>query len=669
MDRTSPTTRPTAESARSMRASLSALPRSVKRLLMISFDTIALPAALFTALSLRFGESRFSTTEIILMLVLAPLIAVPIFIKLDLYRAVIRYLEMRMALTVVAAVSVAASLLLLVLVMFGVSPFTVADAVVYWSVALVYVGASRIAAREFFARQSARTSREPTIIYGAGDAGAQLAISLKNKGLLVPVAFVDDNADIAGSFLYGIRVYPASELSSLVRLFGVRQVLLAMPSASKDQRRKVLNTVEPLGIKTRTIPRLADLIEGRARISDIQDVTIEEVMGRDPVPPIPEMLAKCIAGKIVLVTGAGGSIGSELSRQIISHGARKLILLELSEFALYRISEELAQLKQRHGYTSEIVSVLGSVARTKLVDSVLAHHGVDTIYHAAAYKHVPLLESNPLEGIRNNVIGTWRIAKSAIEHRVSTFVLISTDKAVRPANIMGASKRLAEMLVQAIGVGTTTRFCMVRFGNVLGSSGSVVPLFRKQIQAGGPVSVTHPEITRYFMTIPEAAQLVLQASSMAAGGDVFVLDMGEPVKILDLARSMIQLSGLTVRSEANPRGDIEIRYIGLRPGEKLYEELLIGKNASGSEHPLIMRAIEESPSWEHLHQLLGALQNECSRGDEASAIALLTSVVPIGGHSERRGAATRQTASDTDGGSSRARLAVVSLARRPTPAK
>lgn len=612
-----------------LHAFLSAQPRSIKRLLMILFDAAILPAALATALALRFGDARFSSREWIAMLLLAPIVAIPVFAKLDLYRAVIRYLELRMALTVLAAVTIAVSMLHLTLAIFKVHQFTPADALLYWTVALVYVGGSRLMAREYFGRSAASDIREPIIIYGAGDAGAHVAMSLKSKGTLVPVAFVDDNPDVAGSSLYGIKVYAAGQLPSLIGELGARQILLAMPSASKEHRRRIFRAIEPLGVKTRTIPPLAALIEGRARISDIQDVTIEEVMGRDPVPPLPGMLPKCISGKVVLVSGAGGSIGAELSRQILSHGPRKLILLELSEFALYSISEELIDIKQKNNYAGEIVPVLGSVARERLLDDVLSQHKVDTIYHAAAYKHVPLVQSNPIEGLRNNVIGTWRIARAAIDHGVQTFVLISTDKAVRPANIMGASKRLAELVVQGIGATSATRFCMVRFGNVLDSSGSVVPLFRKQIQAGGPVSVTHPEITRYFMSIPEAAQLVLQAGAMATGGDVFVLDMGEPVKIRDLARSMIHLSGYTVRDEERPHGDIEIRYIGLRPGEKLYEELLIGANASGTAHPRIMRELEQSMPWEELNPVLLAIEQACTELDTERALSILTAIIPI----------------------------------------
>lgn len=616
-----------------LHAFLSAQPRSIKRLLMILFDAAILPAALATSLALRFGDARFSTRELIAMLILAPLVAIPVFAKLDLYRAVIRYLELRMALTVLAAVTIAVSLLHLTVAIFGVRQFTPADALLYWTVALVYVGGSRLMAREYFGRPSANDRREPIIIYGAGDAGAHVAMSVKNKGTLVPVAFVDDNSDLAGSSLYGIKVYAASQLPSLIRELGARQILLAMPSVAKEHRRRIFRAIEPLGVKTRTIPPLAALIEGRAHISDIQDLRIEDILGRDPVPPLPGMLSKCISGKTVLVTGAGGSIGAELCRQILSHDPLKLVLLELSEFALYSISEELIDVKQEHSYATEIVSVLGSVTRKKLLDDVLAQHKVNTIYHAAAYKHVPLVQANPIEGLRNNVIGTWRIATAAREHGVESFVLISTDKAVRPANTMGASKRLAELVVQGIGVASATRFCMVRFGNVLDSSGSVVPLFRKQIQAGGPVCVTHPDITRYFMSIPEAAQLVLQAGGMATGGDVFVLDMGEPVRIKDLARSMIHLSGLTVCDEEHPYGDVQIKYVGLRPGEKLYEELLIGDNVTGTEHPRIMREKEVCMSWGELEPILITVERACNELDSERAVSILSNLAAVTGSS------------------------------------
>ena len=484
-------------------------------------------------------------------------------------------------------------------------------------------------ASEFLREKAADAERlDRTIIYGAGDAGAQLAHTLKGKSGLQIVAFADDNKDLAGSLVYGIKVHSADRLSELIEEYDARQILLALPSASKMQLKEIFGRIEDLKVRIRTIPRFNALIEGRAKISDIEDVHIEDLLGREPVPPIQTLLAKCISGKVVLVTGAGGSIGSELCRQILLLSPSKLLLLDHSEYSLYAIHEELLATKKLREQRVDIVPLLASVAPNCLLLRVLAEYQVNTIYHAAAYKHVPLVEFNPCEAIRNNVVGTLRVAEAAVAKKVETVVLISTDKAVRPTSVMGASKRMAELVMQGIP-GGSTKICMVRFGNVLESSGSVVPLFRKQIQEGGPITVTHPEIIRYFMTIPEAAQLVLQAGAMANGGDVFLLDMGSSVKILDLARRMVHLSGLTVRDDDHPNGNIEIKFTGLRPGEKLYEELLIGNNPMGTQHPLIMRAMEESISWEKLKPVLDELEAACSESDEAKALSLLRSVVPM----------------------------------------
>jgi FlaA1/EpsC-like NDP-sugar epimerase len=613
-----------------LQAHLRALPRSIKRLIMLVLDAVLLPAALITALVVRHGKDWMELDGLNLMLMLAPMVAIPVFLGLGMYRAFIRYLELQMALTVASGITVAVLLLLGILYLLGMDGLRMEDAIVYWLVALLFVGGSRMLARAYL-RQPGELVGTPerVIIYGAGDAGAQLAISLKGNSGLTPAAFVDDSPDLVGSVLYGIKVHPAGHLPTLIKELEVRQVLLATPSASKRQRKEIFDRLEHLGVRLRSIPDLASLIQGRAQISDIQDIGIEELIGRDPVPPVPGLLLKCIEGKVVLVTGAGGSIGSELCRQILALAPKKLVLLELSEYALYTIYEELTAHKEKFAFSAEIVPVLGSVISKNVLRRVLVQHQVNTIYHAAAYKHVPLVESNPLEGIRNNVIGSLRAAEAAIAEQVETFVLVSTDKAVRPANIMGASKRMAEFIVQAIGSSGGTRCCMVRFGNVLDSSGSVVPLFRKQIQDGGPVTVTHPDVTRYFMTIPEAAQLVLQAGAMARGGDVFVLDMGSPVRILDLARRMVHLSGGTVRDKEHPTGDIEIRFTGLRPGEKLYEELLITNSVSGTEHPLILRAIEDPVSWPALKAAVSAVEEACEQLDEAKAVSVLLSIVPV----------------------------------------
>ena len=614
-----------------LRAGLRSLPRRTKRIIMIGVDLGLLAAAFIATAGLRYGADWSNLAGLAPVLALALLIAVPVFLWFGMYRDVVRYMHFRAALTIVTSVSLAALALVVLISLLQVKGFRLEDVLIYWLLALLLIGGSRIAAREYLRKPPASpTEADRVVIYGAGDAGAQLAASLRDNKSLHPVAFVDDNPDLAGSGLFGIRVFPSAQLPALVHDLNVRQVLLAMPSASKNRKKELFDRLEPLRVKIRTIPRLSELIAGRASISDIADVGIEDLIGRDPVAPVPELLSRCITGKVVLVTGAGGSIGSELCRQILLLAPRSLILVERSEYSLYAISEELEKLRAKHAISTHVIPVLASVTPRGLMQNLFSRHQVNTIFHTAAYKHVPLLEANALEGIRNNVIGSHRVAEAALAANVETFVLVSTDKAVRPTNVMGASKRLAELIMQAIAnTGCKPRFCMVRFGNVLDSSGSVVPVFRKQIQDGGPVTVTHPGITRYFMTIPEAAQLVIQAAAMAKGGDVFVLDMGQPVKILDLARRMVHLSGLTVRDAEHPDGDIEIAFTGLRAGEKLYEELLIGENASGTEHPLIMRAVEDLVPWAELKPVLRGLEEACTQLDSQRALEVLESTVPI----------------------------------------
>lgn len=449
------------------------------------------------------------------------------------------------------------------------------------------------------------------IIYGAGHTGHQLALALQATHYKV-VGFLDDNIRLYGTTVAGIKVYDPKTLSQLIQTKGVEKILLALGSANHASRAAVLKRLEPFAIEVQTVPAVADILSGKTRIEQIKDVEIEDLLGRDPVKPNPQLMHACIQAKVVMVTGAGGSIGSELCRQIVKQGPKVLILFELNEFGLYSIEQELQGEIIKCEYNLELVSLLGSVQNKSRLESIMNTFGVQTVYHAAAYKHVPLVEHNIIEGVRNNIFGTWYCAEAAIAAKVESFVLISTDKAVRPTNVMGASKRMAELVLQALSQRQKeTRFTMVRFGNVLGSSGSVVPLFRQQIKQGGPVTVTHPDIIRYFMTIPEAAELVIQAGSMGRGGDVFVLDMGEPVKIVDLARRMVHLSGLEIKSIESPVGDIEIRYTGLRPGEKLYEELLIGDNVSGTEHSRIMRAEEHSLSWDLTKQFLDELDKAC----------------------------------------------------------
>ena len=465
-------------------------------------------------------------------------------------------------------------------------------------------------------------------IYGAGNAGAHVCSVLLGGPDFQPVAFIDDKKSLQGSSINGIGVYGPDALQELVRRRRIDRILLALPSTSRRRRREILTALEPLGLHVQSLPNLSDLISGRAQINELRDVDVGDLLGRDPVPPRPKLFGSCIRGKSVLVTGAGGSIGSELCRQILRLDPARLVLFEMSELALYHIQRELEEVAAHERLTIEIVPLLGNAHHRHRVREVLATFGVQTVYHAAAYKHVPIVEHNVIEGIHNNVISTWYTAEAALETGVETFVLISTDKAVNPANVMGATKRLAELVLQALQERTThTRFCMVRFGNVLASSGSVVPLFQEQIRRGGPVTVTHPDVIRYFMTIPEAAQLVLQAGSMAKGGDVFVLDMGRPVRIDDLARRMINLMGLTVRDAGNPDGDIEIEYTGLRTAEKLFEELLIGTNVTGTDHPMILRAIEHHLPWTRMQQILNEQLVALASFDCHRALALLTESV------------------------------------------
>jgi FlaA1/EpsC-like NDP-sugar epimerase len=459
-------------------------------------------------------------------------------------------------------------------------------------------------------------------------AGAKLCSVLLGGPDFVPVAFVDDNLSVRGSRINGIRVFNSGELPALIAEHEIERVLLAMPSIQKWRRREILSRLAPLGVHIQSLPDLSDIIAGRARIDEVKEVEIADLLGRDPVPPHTSLFGKCIRGKSVMVTGAGGSIGSELCRQILPLVPRRLILFETSEYALYNIERELREVAKKNGLAVEIVPLLGNADDRHRVREVLSTFEVHTLYHAAAYKHVPIVEHNIIEGIHNNVIGTWNTAEAAIDAAVDTFVLISTDKAVNPTNVMGATKRLAELVLQALQQRTkVTRFCMVRFGNVLASSGSVVPLFQEQIRQGGPVTVTHPDVIRYFMTIPEAAQLVIQAGAMAGGGDVFVLDMGQPVRIDALARRLIRLMGMTVRDASNPRGDIEIKYTGLRAAEKLYEELLIGTNVTGTDHPMIMRAMEHSISWPRMQPLLDELLVALGAFDCDRALTLLSDAV------------------------------------------
>jgi FlaA1/EpsC-like NDP-sugar epimerase len=606
-----------------------ALPRETKRLVMATADTVAISTAFWAALALKFDRLDPALDRTLSYFAVAVASALFFFSILGLYRAVVRFMGPKAMRTVIAGVSLSVLVLAAYDRLIASHQIPLTAFGIYWALALPWVGGSRFLARYIFLRRSgARGTATRLAIYGAGDAGARVCSALLGGADFEPVAFIDDKEMLQGNSINGIRVYSSSALPELVRQRKIDRIVLAMPSATRRRRREILTQLEPLGVHVQSLPDLASLISGRAQINELWDVQVSDLLGRDPVPPKPKLFGSCIRGKCVLVTGAGGSIGSELCRQIIRLRPTRLVLFEMSELALYNIQRELEEVALTKDLTVEIVPLLGNAHHRHRVREVLTTFGVQTIYHAAAYKHVPIVEHNVVEGVHNNVISTWYTAEAALETGVETFVLVSTDKAVNPANVMGATKRLAELVLQALQERTTqTRFCMVRFGNVLASSGSVVPLFQEQIRRGGPVTVTHPDVIRYFMTIPEAAQLVIQAGSMAKGGDVFVLDMGRPVRIDDLARRLVNLMGLTVRDADNPDGDIEIEYTGLRTAEKLFEELLIGSNVTGTDHPMIMRAIEHHLPWVRMQQLLNELLVALASFDCHRALGLLTEAV------------------------------------------
>lgn len=606
---------------------LARLPRSQKRLLMLSADIFGIPLVFWASITLRLGTFSHQLSGTGWFYLAALIASIPVFVRMGLYRAVTRYLGPKAILAVFTGVTVSVLLLTALALAWQGRTIPVSTFPIYWAFALIYVGGSRFVVRGLLNfRWSSGTQR--VAIYGAGAAGVQLATGLARSGRYHPIAFIDDNASLHGSTINGLEVFSLSDLPTLVRDEGIAAVLLALPSQTRRRRMEILKAIEPLSLLVQTVPDYVDLLAGHARVEDVRDVDAGDLLGRDAVPPSERLLDACIHDKVVMVTGAGGSIGSELCRQIIRLRPAQLLLFEMSELALYNVERELKHLAATERLSVDIVALLGDAHHKTRVREILQAYGVQTIYHAAAYKHVPIVEQNVIEGIYNNIFSTWHAAEAALECRVETFVLISTDKAVNPTNVMGATKRFAEIVLQGLHQrGSATRFCMVRFGNVLESSGSVVPLFREQIRRGGPVTVTHKDVIRYFMTIPEAAQLVLQAGSMGQGGDVFVLDMGKPVRIADLAKRMISLMGLTVRDEENPDGEIEIVYTGLRPAEKLFEELLIGTNVTGTEHSMIMRAIEHSLPWNQVQQILGELLVALNRFDCERARQLLMQTV------------------------------------------
>ena len=585
-----------------------------KRVISLFVDIILMTSAFFLAYWTRLGGIvAFDNSEIWTILLCTIVITLLTFIKLGLYRAVLRYISFK-ALAMVAGGAFVSSISLIFFSFFIGSDIPRTIPLIYFSYVFLLCGSARMLVRYYVSLILDRDN-DSVLIYGAGLTGRQLAVMLKHAYRYRIRGFIDDNTKLHGSYLLGNKIFSPKEISKLVQKYNVKVILLAIPSASRADRKEIIDSLIPLKVKVQTIPDMEEILQGNAKIDELREVKIEDLLGREPVLPNQSLLQKNILDKVVMVTGAGGSIGSELCRQIILNHPKKLILFELSEFSLYSIHQELLEILKKNNINIKIYPALGNVQDIERLDRVLAHFKVDTIYHAAAYKHVPLVEYNIIEGIRNNIFGTYNVARCAAEHNVSSFVLISTDKAVRPTNTMGASKRMAELCLQALSEqlkDSQTCFSMVRFGNVLGSSGSVIPLFRKQILKGGPITVTHPDIIRYFMTIPEAAQLVIQAGAMAKGGDVFILDMGEPVRIVDLAKNLIQLSGLSVKDENNSKGDIEIAYTGLRPGEKLYEELLIGgDNVCKTEHSRIMTAEEVYLPFEELSDVLADLEKAC----------------------------------------------------------
>jgi FlaA1/EpsC-like NDP-sugar epimerase len=625
---------------------LLALPRRGKQFVVILADVVAAWLAMWLAFTLRLESWHAPTMQQLWIYLAAVVIFVPIFVRFGLYRAIFRYTGLATMQTLLKAALIYGCLLLtLVLVTFPAGvPRSVG--VLQPILFLVLVSNSRTWARFWLNQGSRRDSRHRLLIYGAGDAGAQTAAAVANAGEFELLGFVDDDAAKIGRHINGVPVIAPNDVTETVKRLGVSDILLALPSASRQRRHQIIEGLRSLPVHIRTLPGMADLAAGRVSISDFLELDLEDLLGRDPVPPNSALLARDLAGKVVLVTGAGGSIGSELCRQILAERPSKMLLVEHNEFGLYSVHQELeetAKGKSSGRPGPELVPLLGSVRDYRRMSDICRAYKPDTVYHAAAYKHVPMVEHNPCEGLANNVLGTLNVARAAMESGAASFVLISTDKAVRPTNVMGASKRVAELILQALAAETMvrfddeapvaglarnrTRFAMVRFGNVLGSSGSVVPLFRRQIEVGGPITVTHPDVTRYFMTIPEAAQLVLQAGAMGQGGEVFVLDMGQPVRILELARRMVELSGHAVRDEANPEGEVEIQITGLRPGEKLYEELLIGDDPSPTAHPRILKARESYREWSELRPLLSKLEWATQANDVGVVLKVLQQLV------------------------------------------
>lgn len=612
--------------------SLMGAPRGLKRAMVVFSDAFACVVATVIAIYLRLGYLPAPTRPLVFAVMLSVLLCLGVFSLGNAYRVLFRYVGASTVQMLARNISIYAIPYAGIFTYYGINGVPRTLGLLQPAILLIVILVERMLMSQLLSQmgsERASGERPRVLIYGSGSAGRQLLLALRQSQEMIVIGFVDDDITLSGQTLDGLRVFRPAQLSDVIAQKQVSDVLLAIPSATRKRRDEIIADLRRFSVNVRTLPGMLDLVHGRVKVSDLHEVTIDDLLGRDRVAPDSTLLRRNVTGKVVLVTGAGGSIGSELCRQIVENAPASVLLLDHSEFALYAIHRELSGLVGQEGRNIEIVPLLGSVADVRMMNHVFATWRPELVFHAAAYKHVPLVEQNVVEAVRNNVIGTLRLTQAALRHGTAHVVLISTDKAVRPTSIMGTTKRLAEQILQALAATqSATCLSMVRFGNVLGSSGSVVPLFRAQAHAGGPVTITHREMTRYFMLIPEAAQLVIQAGAMAKGGEVFLLDMGKPVKIIDLAHSVIALSGLTVRDEANPEGDIEIREVGLRPGEKLYEELLIEDASEASDHPLIMKASEAFIPWEQLETALMRLQELIDHNDEAGLIAELQTLVP-----------------------------------------
>tara|TARA_B110000008_G_scaffold275275_1_gene312418 strand:+ start:3548 stop:5404 length:1857 start_codon:yes stop_codon:yes gene_type:complete len=604
---------------------MSVLSRASKKIIMVFVDSILIISTLLLSFSIRLGYWYFPESDLVWIIFGSPIIAIPIFIRFGLYNAVIRYIGFNALSSIIQAVSIYALLWGIIGFMGAVEGIPRSVILINCILGIVLIGGSRIIAKWLFAEYLDSENNDNVIIYGAGSAGRQLANALSQAMEYNPIAFIDDSKELNKQIINGLRVYSPEVIETLITRHNVVEVLIALPSQTRKKRNEIISSLEPFPVMVRILPSITEVAQGKVKVNDLREISLSDLLGRDSVTPNQELLDLNIREKVVMVTGAGGSIGSELCRQIVNLGAIKLVLYDNSELGLYSINNELTE----HNINCEILPILGSVTNQKRLETIFKRYEVDTIYHAAAYKHVPMVEFNSTEGVNNNIFGTLSCAQAAIKSKVETFVLISTDKAVRPTNTMGATKRTAELILQSLSKEQKyTKMCMVRFGNVLGSSGSVIPLFKEQIRKGGPITVTDIDIIRYFMTIPEAVELVIQAGAMGREGDVFVLDMGKPIRINDLARKMIHLSGLTVKDAQNPEGDIEIKYTGLRSGEKLYEELLIGDNVSETENSMIMSAKEQMLSWNDLYSDLEDLRNANDNFDIKKVRRLLMQIVP-----------------------------------------